>query len=395
MPADLLAGLTVAEFGGFVAGPMAGLILADLGAEVIKIEKPAGDDSRSVPPFIEGTGFYFIECNRNKKSVVIDLSLPDGIATARRILRHVDVVLDNFRSGVMRRLGLDYEALRGDNPGLVSCSLTGYGDVGPFADWAGYDPILQAMSGMMMSTGMEGLPPIRVAQSTLDKTAAILAVVALQAALLRRQSTGVGGRVSTSLLASSAFLMGADILRFKSTGEVPRRTGAAGEAVPSDAYLTADDRWVFVAVGSPRSYQRLCEAMERPDLVDDPRFATMALRREHLRVFTTTMQDIFRERTSDDWCERLRAVGVACGPVNNVADFVGNPTVSEQFIFELPNDGRAVPQIRSPIEVEPDHRTSADSGIPRLGEHTAEILSRVAGLSDEEISRLRRQDAIR
>jgi CoA:oxalate CoA-transferase len=395
MPADLLAGLTVAEFGGFVAGPMAGLILADLGAEVIKIEKPAGDDSRSVPPFIEGTGFYFIECNRNKKSVVIDLSRPDGLATARRILRHVDVVLDNFRAGVMRRLGLDYEALCGENPGVVCCSLTGYGDVGPFADWAGYDPILQAMSGMMMSTGMEGLPPIRVAQSTLDKTAAILAVVALQAALLRRQATGIGGKVSTSLLASSAFMMGADILRFKSTGEVPRRTGAAGEAVPSDAYLTADDRWVFVAVGSPRSYQRLCEAMERPDMVDDPRFATMALRREHLQVFTATMQDIFRKRTSDDWCERLRAVGVACGPVNNVADFVGNPTVSDQFLFELPSNDRVVPQIRSPIEVEPDRRTGADSGIPRLGEHTDEVLSRIAGLSDEEIAHLRRQDVVR
>jgi CoA:oxalate CoA-transferase len=395
MPADLLAGLTVAEFGGFVAGPMAGLILADLGAEVIKIEKPAGDDSRSVPPFIEGTGFYFIECNRNKKSVVIDLSQPDGLATARRILRHVDVVLDNFRAGVMRRLELDYEALCGENPGVVCCSLTGYGDAGPFADWAGYDPILQAMSGMMMSTGMEGLPPIRVAQSTLDKTAAILAVVALQAALLRRQATGIGGKVSTSLLASSAFMMGADILRFKSTGEVPRRTGAAGEAVPSDAYMTADDRWVFVAVGSPRSYQRLCEAMERPDMVDDPRFATMALRREHLQVFTATMQDIFRKRTSDDWCERLRAVGVACGPVNNVADFVGNPTVSDQFLFELPSNDRAVPQIRSPIEVEPDRRTGADSGIPRLGEHTDEVLSRIAGLSDEEIAHLRRQDVIR
>jgi CoA:oxalate CoA-transferase len=395
MPADLLAGLKVAEFGGFVAGPMAGLILADLGAEVIKIEKPAGDDSRSVPPFIEGTGFYFVECNRNKKSVVIDLSLAEGKATARRIVRHVDVILDNFRPGVLQRLGLDYDSLRGENPGLVSCSVTGYGDDGPFADWAGYDPVLQAMSGMMMSTGMEGLPPIRVAQSTLDKTGALLAVVALKAALLRRQATGAGGRVSTSLLASSAFMMGADILRFKTTGEIPRRTGAAGEAVPSDAYLTADDRWVFVAVGSPRSWQRLCEAMEHPDMADDPRFATMPLRRDNLQVFTATMADIFRKRTSDDWCERLRAVGVACGPVNNVADFVGNPAVSDHFLFELPNNDRLVPQVRSPIEVEPDRRTAADSGIPRLGEHTDEILSRVAGLGDDEIARLRRQEVIR
>jgi len=197
MPADLLPGIRVAEFGGYVAGPMAGLILADLGAEVIKVEKPAGDDARSVPPFIGGNGFYFVECNRNKKSVVIDLGMAEGLAACRRFLRHVDVILDNFRPGVLTRLGFDHESLRTDNPGLICCSIAGYGDEGPFADWAGYDPVLQAMSGMMMSTGMEGLPPIRVAQSTVDKTGAILAVVALQAALIPRQVTGEGGRVPT------------------------------------------------------------------------------------------------------------------------------------------------------------------------------------------------------
>lgn len=395
MPADLLSGIRVAEFGGFVAGPMAGLILADLGAEVIKVEKPAGDDARSVPPFIGANGFYFVECNRNKKSVAIDLGTPDGLAASRRLLQHVDVMLDNFRPGVLTRLGLDYESLRADNPGLICCSITGYGDAGPFADWAGYDPVLQAMSGMMMSTGMEGLPPIRVAQSTVDKTGAILAVVALQAALIRRQVTGEGGRVSTSLLSSSAFLMGADLLRYLTTGQVPRRTGAAGEAVPSDAYQTADDRWVFVAVGSPRSYRRLCEVMERMDMAEDPRFVTMALRREHLREFTTMMQDVFRKRTCDDWCERLRAAGIACGPVNNVAQFAENPAISERYFFEVPSDDVSVPQIRSPIEVDPARRTAADTGIPALGEHTDDVLGRIAGLTAAEIAQLRLLKVVR
>lgn len=395
MAGDLLAGIRVAEFGGFVAGPMAGLILADLGAEVIKIEKPAGDDSRSVPPFIGANGFYFVECNRNKKSVVIDLGTQEGLSVARRLLGHVDVVLDNFRPGVMTRLGLDYESLRAENPGLISCSITGYGDDGPFADWAGYDPVLQAMSGMMMSTGMEGLPPIRVAQSTVDKTGAILAVVALEAALLRRQVTGEGGRVATSLLASSAFLMGADLLRFMSTGAIPRRTGAAGEAVPSDAYPTADDRWVFVAVGSPRTYQRLCQVMDRPDLAEDPRFVTMALRRDHLAEFSSIMRDTFRKRTCDEWCECLRAAGIACGPVNTVAEFAQNPAIHEQLLFELPSDEVTVPQIRSPIDVDPARRTGADTGIPRLGEHTDEVLARIAGLAHDEIAGLRRREIIR
>jgi crotonobetainyl-CoA:carnitine CoA-transferase CaiB-like acyl-CoA transferase len=394
MPADLLSGIRVAEFGGFVAGPMAGLILADLGAEVIKVEKPAGDDARSVPPFIGGNGFYFVECNRNKKSVVIDLGTADGLAACRRLLAHVDVILDNFRPGVLARLGLDYESLRADNPGIISCSITGYGDDGPFADWAGYDPVLQAMSGMMMSTGMEGLPPIRVAQSTLDKTGALLGVAALQAALIRRSVTGEGGRVSTSLLASSVFMMGADVLRYKTTGEVPKRTGAAGEAVPSDAYETADDRWVFVAVGSPRSYERLCAVMDRPDMAVDPRFVTMALRRAHHAEFTGEMQAVFRTRTCDDWCERLRAAGIACGPVNDVAQFSDIPAIQERFLFEVPGGGVQVPQVRSPIEVECARRTAPETGIPALGEHTEQVLTDLAGLTASEIAALREQKVI-
>ncbi len=389
MLSQALAGVRVVELCNYVAGPLVGLVLADMGAEVTKLERlEGGDDGRLLPPFLDGDGYFFTECNRNKRSVALDITSDAGRDLTRKLIAKADVVLDNFRFGVMDRLGLSYDTLSKDNPRLIACSVTGFGEGNAYASRPGYDPILQAMSGLMLVTGFEGNPPARVGPSVVDKTAAIWAACGVVSALYERERTGKGQQLNVSLLGAAVHIMTQDIFRYLATGQDPKRQGGAGfGGGPAGSFLAGDGRWVQIAVGNDRIYRRFCEAIGRPEL-EDPRYEKMAGRVEHAAELGQLVTDIFATGPAAEWLSRLSRLGVPCGPVNTVSDFVADPVIQEEFLFSCRRGtGHDVPQVRTPLTA--DEAEGPRLPPPRLGEHTEEVLAKDLGLSGEEVAGLR------
>jgi len=387
-----LEGIRVVELCNYVAGPLVGLVLADLGAEVIKIERlDGGDDGRLLPPFLDGDGYFFTECNRNKESVALDVRTDEGRRIARELILRADIVLDNFRNGVMERLGFGYEALRAENPGLIACSVTGFGEDNAYADRPGYDPILQAMSGLMLVTGFPDDPPVRVGPSIVDKTAAIWAAGTVLAALYQREKTGLGQRVNVSLLAAAVHIMTQDILTHLATGNEPRRTGGGQGARggPAGSFLAGDGKYVQLAIGNDRLYAKFCEAVGHPELAEDPKFAQMRDRVANSDEMGRIIDDLFSQQPAGHWVELLIGAGIPCGPVNKVSEFVADPEVARQFIWEIGRStGNPVPQVRTPLSLLAG--SDAERTAPPVhGEHTHEVLRREFGYGDEQIASLR------
>jgi crotonobetainyl-CoA:carnitine CoA-transferase CaiB-like acyl-CoA transferase len=385
-----LDGVRVVELCNYVAGPLVGLILADLGADVVKLERlDGGDDGRLLPPFLDGDGYFFTECNRNKRSVAVDVTSGVGRDLVMRLISRADIVLDNFRFGVMDRLGLSYETLSADNPRLIACSVTGFGNDNAYSDRPGYDPILQAMSGLMLVTGFEGEPPVRVGPSIVDKTAAIWAACGVVSALYERERTGRGQQLNVSLLGAAVHIMTQDILRYLATGQEPRRQGGAGSGGgPHGSFLASDGKWVQIAVGNDRIFRRFCEAVGRPELGKDPRFEKMAGRIQRAPELSQIVADIFASRPSVDWLAKLSEYGVPSGPVNTVGSFVADPVVKERFLFAAERtSGNSVPQVHTPLTE--SGRMEMRLPPPRLGEHTDEVLTKELGLSAGDITTLR------
>ena len=275
-PPAPLAGLRVLELSNFMAGPYCGLVLADLGADVIKVENPNGGDfSRDSPPFLGGISAGFLALNRNKRSLAVDLKHPEGRALFLRLARAADVVLENFRPGTMRDLGIDYETVRADNPGVVYCSVSGYGQTGPYRARPGLDLIMQGMSGLMSVTGEPERPPVKVGVPVADRTAALFAANAVQAALRVRDRTGQGQLVDVSLLEAAVSLEVWETSAYFATGEVPGPIGSAHRAsAPYQAFRTADG-YVTLGATTPRTWSAFCAAAGLDALRDDPRFATI------------------------------------------------------------------------------------------------------------------------
>jgi crotonobetainyl-CoA:carnitine CoA-transferase CaiB-like acyl-CoA transferase len=395
MLSQALDGVQVVELCNYVAGPLVGLVLADMGADVTKLERlDGGDDGRLLPPFLDGEGYFFTECNRNKRSVAVDITSQTGRDLAMRLIGQADVVLDNFRFGVMDRLGLSYDTLRADNPRLIACSVSGFGEDNAYADRPGYDPILQAMSGLMLVTGFEGDPPVRVGPSIVDKTAAIWAACGVVSALYERERTGEGQKLSVSLLGAAVHIMTQDILRYKATGQESKRQGGAGSGGgPHGSFLAADGKWVQIAVGNDRIFRRFCEAAGRPELGNDPRFAKMAGRIEHAADLGQLVSEIFATRPAAEWLIRLGEQGVPSGPVNTVGEFIADPVIDELFLFTSRRvGGNDIPQVRTPLTV--GELTIPRLPPPRLGEHTEEVLAKDLRLSQEEIAALRADHVI-
>jgi crotonobetainyl-CoA:carnitine CoA-transferase CaiB-like acyl-CoA transferase len=386
-----LRGLRVLDFTNFVAGPLATLVLADLGAEVIHVERPdGGDDGRLLPPMIEGQGYFFVECNRNKKSLALNLKEPEGRKVAIDLATRTDVLVENYRPGVMEALGLDYDSLKEANSRLVYCSVSGYGDRNSRRERPGYDPILQAYTGIMLTTGFEGDPPVRVGPSIVDRTAASWAALAIMSALYDREKTGKGQRVTVSLLGAAIEIMASDILRYLATGKVSEKSGSAGGGGgPTQAFPTSDDRFIQIAVGNDRLWQRFCAAIERPDLAEHPRYKTLALRLENKIELSELLQVVFRERPLAHWEAALAKQSIPSAPIRNVDEVVADEEIAAEFLMwaPLPN-GRKMPSIKTPLDFAGgDHVVR--SAPPLLGADTAEILSNDLGYSSERIEKLR------
>ena len=395
--AEPLAGVRILELGQIIAGTYGGQVLSDLGAEVIKIESPEGDLGRnpSVAPY-RGVSGLFLTFNRNKKSVVIDLKTEAGLEVFYDLVRVCDVVIDNFRSGVLERLKVDYARLSAINPRIVQCSVTGFGSSGEYKDYPALDIIVQAMSGHMAITGEPGRPPVRVGIPLADLSGGIFACKGILAALFDRERSGKGRQVELSMYDSMLNLLSYMATMWLTNGELPTPPGSSHEyTVPWQAF-EAKDGYVVIATRQEVFWRKLCDALEAQHLAGDPRFATNALRCEHRAVLVPMLETIFRTRTVDDWLAVLRKYEVPAAPVNNLDRAFAEPPVAERDMiveYDHPEAGR-VRLPGNPIKMSGVTGTISKPA-PLLGEHTDAVLGELLGLSGERIAALRTQGAVR
>jgi len=386
-----LAGLRVIELAHIMAGPTCGLMLADLGADVVKLEKvPGGDDTRrSVPPAVGGEAAAFLMLNRGKRGVAVDLKSKGGKAVARRLLARADVAIENYRKGTMERLGLGYERLREANPGLIYCEISGFGRTGPYADRPGFDLIAQGMSGLMSITGEgPGRPPVKCGGPITDITAGILAAMAIAAAYVHRLRTGEGQRIDGSLLEAGIIHTYWQSAIALATGRAPAAMGSAHPLnAPYQAFETADG-WITVGAANQANWLKLVEALGRPGLADDPRFASNEARMENLEALVATLAPLLREAPSAQWLARLEQAGVPAGAVLDITQMLADPQArAREMVIRVPHGrlgetralGFPVKLSRTPV--------SFARGAPVYGEHTREVLAE-HGYTDEEIDAL-------
>lgn len=369
-----LAGVRVVELARILAGPWAGQILADLGAEVVKVESPQGDDTRQWgPPFIERTGpdgasdrsaAYFHATNRGKRSVVCDFATPEGQAQVRDLVAGADVVIENFKVGGLVRYGLDGPALCALNPRLVYCSITGFGQTGPYAARAGYDYIIQGLSGLMSVTGDPAGQPQKVGVAVVDLFTGVYAAVGILAALHQRQATGRGQQVDMALLDVATAVMANQAMNYLATGIAPGRLGNAHPNIVPYAVFDCADGWIIIASGNDAQYRRLCEVLGLPALAGAPDYATNALRVANREALTAALGAVTRGRARDDLLAALERAGVPAGPINDLADVFADPQVIAR---RLRIDPEGVPGVRTPILFS-NAELSLDRASPMLGQ---------------------------
>ncbi len=381
-----LAGLRVLELARILAGPWVGQLLADLGADVVKVERPgAGDDTRGWgPPFVPAadgghlSAAYFHAANRGKRSVAVDFETVEGQATVRRLAAHADVLIENFKVGGLAKYGLDWESLRAVNPRLVYCSITGFGQTGPYASRAGYDFIVQGMGGIMDLTGDPEGEPQKIGVAFADIFTGVYSVVGILAALRRRDATGEGGQVDMALLDVQTGVLANQAMNFLASGRAPTRMGNAHpNIVPYQVFAVADGH-VIVAVGNDGQFARYCAVLGRPDLAADPRFRTNADRVRERAVLVPILSALMTGVTRAALLEALEREGVPAVPINSVADVFAAPQVIARGMrLDLACEAAAagsIPSVRSPIVLDGEAMAAATPS-PRLGEHTADVLA--------------------
>ena len=386
-----LSGLKVLDLSRILAGPYATQMLADLGAEVWKVESPWGDDTRRWgPPFKEGESAYFLSTNRGKKSLAVNLKDPRGQEVVRRLAAEADVLVENFKAGDLARYGLDYESLAAVNPRLVYASITGFGQNGPRAHEPGYDAALQGITGIMSITGEPDGPPVKIGVAWIDVLTGLTAAVGILAALREREVSGRGQHLDLALFDVGVAALVNQAQAYLMSGVVPQRMGSAHpQIVPYQAFEAAD-KWFILAVGNDGQYQRLTEAIGRPDLWEDERFKTNAGRVEHRRELVPLLAEIFRSRPRSEWLEVLRQAGVPVTPVNNVGEALADPQAEARGLLwrvEHPRLGET-PLLASPLQHMSRTPARPAAPPPLLGQHTSEVLQSTLGMSEDEIRSL-------
>lgn len=369
-----LAGVKVVELARILAGPWAGQILADLGADVIKVEAPEGDDTRRWgPPFLEHAGetsaAYFHATNRGKRSVTADFRTPEGQAFVRELVAGADVLIENFKVGGLAKYGLDYESLRAVNPRLIYCSVTGFGQSGPYAHRAGYDYIIQGMSGLMSVTGAPDGEPQKVGVAVTDVFTGIYASTGILAALHQRATTGEGQHVDMALFDVATAIMANQAMNYLATGTSPRRMGNAHPNLVPYAVFPCSDGFVILAVGNDSQFVKLCGILEIPEIGKDERFLTNAVRIANREEITEILSDRTRGFTRAGLLSACEAVGVPAGPINEMGDVFADPQIVARGMQIAPE---GVPGVRLPITFS-GAEMAIDRPSPRLGQHDAEV----------------------
>ncbi len=386
-----LAGVKVIELAHIMAGPVCGLMLADLGAEVIKVEKvPGGDDTRrTLPPDIDGESAAFMMMNRNKRGIAVDLKTEAGQAVVRRLILAADVVVENYRRGTMERFGLGYEALSRENPGLIYCALSGFGRSGPYADRAGFDLIAQGMSGLMSITGEgPGRPPVKVGAPVTDITAGILGALGVAAAYACRLQTGRGQQVDSSLFEAGIVHTYWQSAMCFATGEPPGPMGSAHPLnAPYEAFETADG-WITVGAANQANWERLVEVLGEPELAADPRFRDNRARMAHRQDLAARLAGHFKTRDSAAWMAALDAAGVPAGPVRSIAEMQADPQALARGMVTEVEHSRLGPvrTLGTPVQFSATPCTLR-RGAPLYGEHSRAVLAE-HGWSASEIEDL-------
>ena len=387
-----LTGLRVVELARILAGPWIGQTLADLGAEVIKVEAPEGDDTRRWgPPFVrttagtDGDAAYFHSCNRGKRSIVADFHTPKGRSIVRALAARADVLIENFKVGALQKYGLDYLSLRPSNARLIYCSVSGFGQDGPYAGRAGYDALIQGMSGIMDLTGAAEGEPQKIGVALADICTGLYGVIAIQAALTQRERSGCGQQLDMALLDTMVAVLANQALNYLISGIVPHRQGNAHpNIVPYQVFQTADGP-IILAVGNDAQFERLCGLLGRGELARDERFASNPARVAHRETLVAALSELLCRRRRAELLAALESLGIPAGPINTLAESFADPQIRHRALVShiaAPWAERgSVPSVRTPI-VFSGAQLQLSRPAPRLGEHTAQILAELGPLGD-------------
>ena len=392
-----LEGIKVIELAQIMAGPTCGMLLADMGADVIKVEKlPGGDDTRSYSePSIRGESAAFMVLNRNKRGIAVNLKTPGGLEVVKKLLADADVVTENYRKGTLEKLGLGYEdVLQKLNPRLIYCAISGYGRTGPYADKPGFDLILQGFAGIMSVTGEPGRPPVKSGTSIADINAGILAALGIVSALQARERTGRGQMVETSLMEAAVQQMYWQAAIHFATGVDSGPTGSAHIlTAPYQAFPTADG-WINLGGANQSNWERIARAIGRPELIEDPRFRTNGDRMKNLDALVPLISERTRTKSSAEWVREFEAAGVPVGPVNKIGQVLANEQVkAREMVVEVEHSRiGSTPAIGLPIKFS-DTPGAVRHGAPTLGEHTDEVLATL-GYDAAAIAALRKEGAV-
>lgn len=376
-----LDGVKVLEFGHFAAGPFAGLVLADWGADVVKVEPMGGEGLRAWPPFSPGDDDHppyslnFASVSRNKRSITADFKNPADMKRLRALCQKADIVIENFRPGVMARLGLGYEQLAGLNPRLVYCSVSGYGQSGPYSGKGAFDVAIQAISGIMSVTGEEDGPPAKCGVPLADFCTAVFAALSSVVALRQAEQTGKGSNVDCSMLSCMLAISALQSSEFWGTGIPPKRLGSGHPRnAPYEGFLASDDKWIVVAAGNEQLWRRMCNAMAVEELAEDPRFAIQADRARNRKELAETLAPTFRTRTADEWLSILEAAGIPCAPICDYAESLDSEHVRATGLVRdmmLPN-GKTTPTVGNPIRMT-GYEFEVFRRPPNAGEHNGVV----------------------